>query len=477
MSETVGRALAEFAAGLQFDDIPAKVRDAARLHVVDSVGVCIAGASPQEESGAAMRKLAELWKAPSGASLIGIWSQSRPEMAALVNGSLAQALEMDDKHGSSLARPGSTVVPAVLAVAEDRDLPFQDVIVAIVAGYEVMIRLGFVAGERFLERGYHTSSLLGGFGAAAAVGRLLNCSADQILDALGVCGTTASGIQEATRTGSTSKILHGGWGAHSGIIALDLASAGITGPESVFEGGFGFFQTHLTPIKGDLDWAKATEELGSRWFLPETAFKPYPCCQLLHAFIEAAKQTLVEFAQDGVGVEQIDSIECRLAEPGLTLVTEPKERKKAPTLPHEARFSLPFVVATALIHGDVGVDSFREDRLLDPAIRRLAQRVEWAEDPDSDYPLHCPAILEVHAAGKVYRKHVPYHPGSPETPLSFDDVVDKFARNTAWSFGDKGRGLAEWLSRLADDASLRVAFGELAEAGAGVPQRKAVGAP
>src|ERR1019366_5537568 len=99
-------------------------------------------------------------------------------------------------------------------------------------------RLGFVAGERFLERGYHTSSLLGAFGAAAAVGRLVGARPNEILDALGISGTFASGIQESTRTGSTSKILHGGWGAHSGIIAIDLALAGITGPSSVFEGMF-----------------------------------------------------------------------------------------------------------------------------------------------------------------------------------------------------------------------------------------------
>ena len=171
-------------------------------------------------------------------------------MAALLNGSLAQALEMDDKHGSSLARPGSTVTPAVLAVAQANNMSLTDVVTAVTVGYEVMIRLGFVAGDRFLERGYHTSSLLGAFGTVAAVGSLLKSSAEDIVNALGIAGTFAAGIQEATRTGSTSKILHGGWGAHSGVIALDLATAGITGPSSVFEGKFGFFNCFLTPIDG-----------------------------------------------------------------------------------------------------------------------------------------------------------------------------------------------------------------------------------
>jgi 2-methylcitrate dehydratase PrpD len=435
MPKALARTYADFAAGLAAA-IPAEVRRAAYLHVVDTIGVSIAGAAPNEESGQAARKLAAKWRAAEGATVFGLGARCRPEMAALVNGALAQALEMDDKHGSSLARPGSTVVPAALAVAEQDGRSIAEMITAVTAGYEVMIRLGFVAGERFLERGYHTSSLIGGFGAVAAIGRLNGSTPDEIVSALGIAGTMASGIQESTRTGSTSKILHGGWGAHGGIIAVDLAMAGITGPESVFEGVMGFFRTHLTPIEGELDWQRPAEGLGSRWYLPETAFKPYPCCQLLHAFIEAGKQILVEMARDGADIADITAIRCKLAEPGLTLVTEPRERKKAPRFRHEARFSLPFVVASTMIHGDIGLESFSDERLADPAIRRLAATVSAAEDPQSDYPAHCPARMEIDAGGRTYGRHVPFHPGSPEAALSTGDVIDKFARNTTWLFGD-----------------------------------------
>jgi 2-methylcitrate dehydratase PrpD len=461
MTKPLARTFAEFAAGLSSDEIPAHVRRAAYLHVVDTIGVCVAGVAPGEESGQAARKLASMWKAPAGATIFGLRATGSSYMSALVNGALAQALEMDDKHGSSLARPGSTVVPAALAVAEAEGRTIADMITAITAGYEVMIRLGFVAGDRFLERGYHTSSLLGAFGTVATIGKLKGYPADIIADAFGIAGTMASGIQESTRTGSTSKILHGGWGAHSGIIATDLASAGISGPESVFEGAMGFFQTHLIPITGDLDWATAAGGLGTRWYLPETAFKPYPCCQLLHAFIEAGKQILVEMARDHVDIASIDKITCRLAEPGLTLVTEPKERKRAPKLRHEARFSLPFVVASTMLHGDIGLDSFSDARLADAEIRKLAARVESAEDPDSDYPLHCPARMEVSAGGKVYSKHIPFHPGSPEAALSASDVLDKFARNTAWLFGEKAHDAGSALFALPETATLAALVSEI----------------
>lgn len=454
LSQTFGTYSATFAG----KDMPAEVRAAARWHIIDSIGVSIAGANPKEESGKAFGTLVGEWGAASNASgtasLFGFGARARPELAALVNGSLAQALEMDDKHGSSLARPGSTVVPAVLAAAEAKGSTLAATIDATVVGYEVMIRLGFVGGDRFLERGYHTSSLIGSFGVAAAIGRLKGATPGQIADAMGIGGTFASGIQESTRTGSTSKILHGGWGAHAGMLAIDLATAGITGPDTVFEGKFGFFETHLTPITGQLDFAKAGEALGTRWYIPETAYKPYPCCQLLHAFIEASKQVLADMAQDGTGIGDITEVMCGLAEPGKTLVTEPRDRKKAPSTPHEARFSLFYGVAAALVDGDVGLDTFLPERLGDSRILTLAQKIEAELDPLSDYPNHCPARLTVKAGGKTYFRHIPYHPGCPEAALTRDDVLAKFERNTRWYFGDQAISVAEAMGAVPESASI-----------------------
>ena len=475
MNKTLAEALAEFTARLGHADVPREVRQAAHWHIVDAIGVTIAAADPFEESGQAAKKLAEKWRGEGGATVYGLGAHCRADKAALINGALSQALEMDDKHAASLARPGSTVTPAVLAVADEQDLPLEDVITAVVVGYETMIRLGFVGGKRFLERGYHTSSLLGAFGAVCAVGNLLRVSPGEIVDALGIAGTFASGIQESTRTGSTSKILHGGWGAHSGIIALELARAGISGPASVFEGQYGFFQTHLTPIKGELNWAKAGEGLGTRWYLPETAYKPYPCCQLLHAFIEGAKKMLADFERDGVSVKDITRISARLAEPGLTLVTDPIERKRAPQHPHEARFSLPYTLAFALIHGDVNIDTFHVDRLGDPAVRKLAALVECGEDPESDYPVHNPALLEIEAKGKHYKLRVPYHPGSPEAPLSPSDVLDKFARNTSWLFGAGASEVGASLTALPESETMRALAKRLQQPSAPFLRRAAAG--
>jgi 2-methylcitrate dehydratase PrpD len=441
--------LAAFAAGLMPDDVPAEVWCSARWHVADAIGVALAGAHPDEESGRPLAAAAARWSSVDGAAtVLGFGTRARPESAALVNGALMQALEMDDKHAASLARPGSAVTPAVLAVAEAEGRSLADAITAIVVGYEVMIRLGFIGGKRFLARGFHTSSLLGAFGAAAAVGRLRGVEPAVIGDAMGIAGTFAAGIQESTRTGSTSKVLHGGWGAHCGILAVDLACAGITGPDSVFEGDYGFFESHLSPIDGVLDWGRAGADLGERWYLPETAFKPYPCCQLLHSFIEAATLVRTELAADGVDLTSIETVRAGLAEPGRSLVTLPTDRKALPERVHEARFSLPYVLASALVHGRVDLATFRPAALHDPDVRALASRVVAVDDPESDYPVHDPAVVELVAAGRTWRVRVPYHPGSPEAPLTEERVVEKFVANAGWLLGrgagDLVRGLAEY---------------------------------
>ncbi len=452
MGTVLAESYAEFAAGADYDAIPDAVRRAAMWHIVDALGATIAATAPGEEAGEALRAVAECWRADDGgASVVGTGQRLRPEMAALVNGSLGQALEMDDKHGPSLARPGSTVIPAALAVAEARGLTLRDLVTAVVVGYEVMIRLGFVGGKRFLARGYHTSSLLAPFGSAAAIGALNRLPAARIVDAFGIAGTLASGIQESTRTGATSKIVHGGWGAHGGIVAADLAACGITGPASVFEGDMGFFLSHLSPLDGELDWARGVDGLGEEWLLPDTAVKPYPCCQLLHSFIDGAKELRAELADAGVAVREIERIDARLAEPGLTLVTQPLDRKLAPREAHEARFSLPFVVAHTLVHGEVDASTFTAAALRDETVRSLALKVVPGEDPESDYPAHDPADIAVVAGGRTFHRRVRFHPGSPERPLLPADILDKFERNTAWALGVRARDVGERLAGLGPD--------------------------
>jgi 2-methylcitrate dehydratase PrpD len=184
---------------------------------------------------------------------------------------------------------------------------------------------------------------------------------------------------------------------------------------------------------------------------------------------------LVDFARDGVSVKSITRISAKLAEPGLTLVTDPIERKQAPSQPHEARFSLPYTLAFALLHGDVDIETFRAERLGDRDVLKLAALVECGEDPESDYPLHCPALLEIEAGGKTYKLRVRFHPGSPEAPLSQSDVLDKFVRNTKWLYGEGARDVGAALAALPAGESLRAVAKQVRPAAASAPKREKAG--
>ena len=259
----------------------------------------------------------------------------------------------------------------------------------------------------------------------------------------------ASGIQEFTRTGSTSKIIHGGWGAHSGIIAVDMAQAGITGPESVFEGRIGFFQTHLMPITGELDCDPLVG--GPRQPLVPAgdrvqALSLLPAPARLHRGGQADPGP--RWPRTALQSTRSPRSRCKLAEPGLTLVTEPRERKKAPRLRMRRRFSLPFVVANAMITGDIGLHSFDEAHMADPEI--AASRTPGVRRRGSGVRL--PRALPGLAGGRRRRQDVcrpcPLPPRLvPRRRCETDDVLDKFARNTGWLFGDGARDVGAALAR------------------------------
>lgn len=438
---TLTHDLAEFVYSTPSAAVPPTTREIIAAHLLDTIGVVAAAVAPGELTGAALLRAADLWRSAVGARIYLSPQRCAPHRAALLNGALAQALEMDDKHGSSLARPGASVVPVAIAIAETTGATFADVVDATAIGYEAMIRLGYLGGPRFLKRGYHTSSLLAGFGAVAAAGRLLSAGRSEIVDAFGIAGTFAAGLQESTRTGSTSKVLHGGWGAQAGMQALDLARAGLTGPESILEGHFGLIESHLgTPVtQSQID--EALVGLGSVWHAGDTAIKPYPCCQILHSFIVGSEEIRQQMDEKGVGLDEVQAVRCKVAEPGLTLVTMPAAAKLHPTHPHEARFSLPYVVSHALVHRQVDRSTFAVGALGDDEVARLSDLVTAVDDPDSDYPQHCPARIEVVAHGTTFSAFVPYQPGSPEARWGEEEILTKFADNVDVRLGDDPRGL------------------------------------
>jgi 2-methylcitrate dehydratase PrpD len=249
----------------------------------------------------------------------------------------------------------------------------------------------------------------------------------QLADALGVAGSQASGLMEFLTDGTSVKRVHPGWAAHSGLIAARLAAAGVTGPRGVLDGRFGLYRSHLG--EGECNLAALTSELGTRWQLLDISLKPYPCCHMNHAFIDcvAALQ-----AQHGLTADAIEQVECFIHPREVPVVCEPLATKHLPQNDYDAKFSLPYAVASQVVRGHVAVDDFTTAAISEPAVLAVARRVVYREDASNDYPRYFPGWMRVRLRdGRVLEYRQPINRGHTERPLSEDAVRDKFRRNAA----------------------------------------------
>ena len=431
---TLAEQLACFAAEVSLERLPAEVVQSTRQRVLDTLGICLASAS--FGLGDAATDLVRGWGGQAQAGIVGdAHAEKYPApQAALVNGTLAHSLDFDDTHLPSVLHPSASIVPAVLAGAQAERRSGSDALAAAAAGIEVTVRLGmggYVAGSNvWFERGWHATSICGTLGAAAAGAKLLGLDAAGIGHAFGLAASMGSGVIEANRAGGTVKRLHCGWAAHAGLTAAALARNGYTGPPTVLEGRFGFYQAFLG---GTFDAAAVVEGLGERWELPGIFFKPYPANHYTHAGIDAA---LAIRRQHGpFDPTQIERIELGVARSPLKTIGEPREEKTRPRSGYHAQFSGPFTLATALLGGGglgVSFDDFSDEMARDPRRLALADKVHTIVDEACDrvFPRQFPAVVRVRLRdGTTYEERVMHNRGGPGNPLSQDELRTKFRLN------------------------------------------------
>lgn len=412
---TVAERLARFAAALRFETLPDEVVDGVRLRLLDILGLALAGARA-EFAGA----LLGLVEGEHGAcTVLGTAHTAPPALAILVNGALAHGLDFDDTHPASITHASAVVLPTVLAVAEARGCDGRAAITAAVAGYEAIARLGMAAPGAFHDRGWHATAVCGPFAAALAAGRCDGLDAGRLTSAIGIAGSCASGLMEFLEDGSWVKRLHPGWAAHAGAVAATLARGGFTGPATVLEGRFGFYATFL----GKTPDTAPFETLGTEWETLRVACKPYPCCHYNHAYLDCALELRARHRLDA-GV--IDSVECRVPAGEVPVVCEPAAAKARPRTTYEAQFSLPFSVAAALVHGRVGVDTYKRERLGDPEVLAVASRVRYAIDPEARFPASFPGWVRVRLTdGRIVETRAEAGPPTREA------ILHKFRANAA----------------------------------------------
>lgn len=464
---TLAQTLAAFGAGLRYEDLPEEIAADVKARVLDILGICIA-ATDLPSSGSIHRYVTK--SGAGGATGIGVDTKLSAENAAFMNGVLAHSLDYDDTHLPSILHPSATVVPAVLAVAEERGLSGEQVITAIAFGLEVCIRLGMAGYDKekgnsvFFEHGQHATSICGAMAAAAAVASMVGDEAT-IVDALGVTASMASGIIESNRTGGNVKRIHCGWAAKSAITAVELVQLGITGPPSVLEGRFGFFQAWL---KGEFHPSEITDGLGVRWAVRDIFYKPYPANHFTHAAIDAG----AALRRQGVEPHQIARLVLGVPEAAKRTIGEPIEVKRAPETGYMAQFSAPYAVVAGLLGGsglEVGLDDYTDALARDPLRRELMAKVDVVVDQQcSDiFPMQFPSVLTAELVdGTVIRHEVLATRGGNLNPLTFDELARKFddnaRRKISAEHADAIRSSCERLESLTDVSEIFSGLGAVA---------------
>jgi len=424
--------IARFAVDMRLEHVPPAVLDAARLHVLDTIG-CGLAARALRVGGEALDVVAEQGGRPESTA-IGHPQRLPAASAALANGMLCHVLDYDDTHTASGMHVGVTIVPAALAATQAAGASGREFAAAVIAGSEAAIRIGMGAPLEFHRRGFHPTSVCGVFGATVAAGRLFGLDAETLTNALGIAGSLASGLFEYLGDGSATKPLHPGWAAQAGIQAARLASRGTTGPSTVLEGRFGVYAAFVGNPQHGLD--RQLADLGARWETPNIAFKPYPVCHFSHASIDAVR-SLVE--ENGLRADDVSAVVATVPADAVAFVLEPAAAKLKPRSPYEAKFSLQFAIAAMLVDGALGVDTFTAKRIADPSLLEVAKKVSYQVRPYATYPAAFPGGARITTTrGQAYEADLPHQRGSSGNPMRDEDIREKFRANAELALGDAG---------------------------------------
>jgi 2-methylcitrate dehydratase PrpD len=421
---SVARRLARFTTQLFAEDIPDRVADRATVLALDTLGSCLA--SSTMDFGRAVIRTAERLGGTAESSIIGATRRVAMASAVLANATLAHGLDFDDTREGAIVHTGAVNVPTALAVAEAAGAPGRAALTALVAGVEVMCRIGLAVPGRFHARNFHPTALTGTFAATAVAGRLLGLDEDRLVHAFGIAGSQASGIIEYLADGSWTKRLHAGWAAHSGIVAALLAEAGFTGPETVFEGRQGFYRAFAGELdEGRLEHLLAT--LGHEWELEQLTFKPYPCGSIAQPYMDCAQRLRTRLAPS-----EIVSIVCRTSEGPVPRLWEPLAGKHRPANGYAAKFSLPYLIAVILVKGKAGLAEFTDGAAADKAVLDVAAKVGYRIDPTIDYPKHFVGHVSVELRDGRRIEESRDHPrGGPDDPLTAAEIEAKFRGNAS----------------------------------------------
>ncbi|MDP6391095.1 MAG: MmgE/PrpD family protein [Alphaproteobacteria bacterium] len=419
----VTKQLSEFAANLKHEEIPVEVAERAKLLALDLLGIALRARFDADSTPAMMQAAAKLWPGGGECRVIGDAAGYAPPAAALINGALGHSLDFDDTHAPASLHPSAPVVPAALAAAEMTGASGADTVAGIVAGLEVICRLGqaTVPAEHY-DRGYHPTATCGAFAAAAAAGRVMGLSAGEIENALGIALSESAGSLQFLENGAWTKRFQVGNAARNGLVAACFAAEGYLGAAEAIEGRYGFLRAYAPNPAPE----RAVAGLGEKWETLGVAIKPYPGCRFTHAGIDA----VIELKrQHGIEADAVEAIEVGLSRKGVDLTGEPQDQKRTPESVVDGQFSMHFLAGVALVEGGVGWDDYKTHLGHKPTLE-LLQKVAIVQDEriEAVYPENLGGSVRITTLdGETHESVVEVPKGEPANFVSAEELRAKFS--------------------------------------------------
>lgn len=416
---------ARLATEASLDAIGADSIERAKQSIMDTLGVIVAASSLTPN----IKALADLTFEMGGreeATVLGFGGRVPALNASFVNGALAHCLDFDD-HAPEGHHPSSSIVPATFALAERAGgVSGAEMVAATAVGQDMFLRL---RRNVTWKQDWHLTTIVGAYSATAAAARVMGFDHAQTVSALGIAGNQASGTMElAYGTGSDLRGMYAGFVAKQATLAGLMAERGVVGPSSTFEGPAGFFNTYLG---GDYDRAAMLDGMGHNFTGRDVLFKAWPSCGLTHSYIHAMASLMRE---RGLTPDDIAGITVFVGDFQNRLCT-PIETRRAPKVPVDAKFSIPYCVAVAAVRGTVRLSDFTEAALSDPEVLSVSARIEARPDPSGNWAGKLPhgKVAVTTRDGQVFERTGDKVPGEAEAPMDWRYIEEKFREAVSFS--------------------------------------------
>ncbi|MCF6094023.1 MmgE/PrpD family protein [Microaerobacter geothermalis] len=434
---TYSRKFAEYVVNHRFDGMTEEAVQFTKRSILDWVGSAIAGG--KEKPALILNQTLKQFGGNPQATNFVSFEKTSAHYAALVNGGSSHILELDDVHKASILHAGASIIPAAFAAAEWKNVTGKELVEAVALGFEVGIRIGEAVTPSHYDI-FHTTGTVGTFGAAAAVGKILQLSVEEMIHAFGSAGTQAAGLWEFIEDGAMSKQLHPAKAAANGLLSAALAKERFTGATRILEGRRGFFAGLVKEVNTYLLF----QGLGESYKIVENTFKIHSCCRHIHPTLDLLQEMVQE--HDDLW-NRIDQVLIEVYQVALN-ITEKYDPKSV----YEAKFSLPYASALMLKKGKAGLDEFTEENLDDPEIRNMMERITLRvnEEYNQRYPKVWPARVSIRLKdGTILQKETFYPKGDPENPATEKELIDKFSQLASKGLtSNKVNQLAEMLMNL-----------------------------